>query len=281
MPSPIVLDFPAGQTFSDITSLALIGGVAWGSCNLCVSALDLSPETLRSTGHFADITNNPEEAWIQYCRLDRRSRERIQLPMRSFSKNVYGLAIGLSVGGPVGSLARTVEYAAISSARFLVRRFTSFVAARAIRLVSSAIEDVASAVSSGGTVGTSGGFLNMFDGGALHGLNGNNTLELDVSAIGRMNYCVLQLSGGCIAGAGVNLLLVGRFPSLWARFTQAAMGQFLISGGFNNPVNVVTYMGDLLGYCHDIFSEAYCFAIIGDAQFGLVLPGVDINIIAS
>lgn len=183
-------------------------------------------------------------------------------------KPVHGLCIGVSAGGPIGELgdtvARPLRYGVIWLRRFLVQRISQFVRRRLLALG----DDALGLISGNLTTGTSGGFMNMYDGGALHGINGNSTLNLSIRRLRRMNCIVIQLSGGVIVGAGVSLLLIGDFPSMRSFMPRR-----------DDPVYEIGE--DLYEYITGVWNGAYCCALIGDAAIGAILPGVDINIIAS
>lgn len=281
MPAPVITAFEAGEQFSSISSLTLLLGVSWGTCSLPLRELDFRRETLESTGLYIGIEDNPEEAFDQYCRLDAASRRRIHLPRMVYSKTVHGFSIGLSLGGPVGNLSSAIEEGMLDASRALLRRFTQSAAQQVVTFMADAAQDATSYVSSFGQVGTSGGFFNMYDAGALHGVNGNDTLSLNIADIGGMNFCLLQLGGGCIAGAGINILLIGRFRSLSSAIGTDLLDTVLAIGGMAHLLNAVEFTGCLLSYFTEVFRNAYCYTIIGDASAGIILPGVDIKIVAS
>lgn len=56
MGNVVVLRYGGGRTFSNINSLAFIGGVAWGECYLPVVPLDFRAETMRRARGFGSCT---------------------------------------------------------------------------------------------------------------------------------------------------------------------------------------------------------------------------------
>ncbi|TXI34932.1 MAG: hypothetical protein E6Q58_00955 [Niabella sp.] len=271
MGSVLVIRNPAGRQFTDLASLSFVGGIAWGECFLQLCPLlfdDLTMESARGFGR-SYIGTSSQSKYDQYCRLSSEFREEIEGYADGITKQVKGISIGVSVGGSLGELGDVITRGArigvVWLQRFLVQRFSRFIRQRAVELV----EDGLGSATSGFTTGTSGGFFNMYDGGALHGMNGNDTLDLEIERIYRMNFAVIQLGGGVIVGAGINLLMIGDFPSI---------NTIIERRGTGSHFEIDTH---LMAYLTSLFSSGYCYAFIGDAAIGAILPGVDLNIVAS
>lgn len=271
MGSVLVIRNPAGRQFTDLASLSLIGGVAWGECFLQLSPLMFDEYTMRAARGFGSyyVTASNQEKFDQYCNLSSDFRLEIEGYAPAITKNVKGISIGISVGGSMDELgefiARGARIGIVYLQRFLVQRFSRFIRSRLEALA----DDALSAGTGGFTTGTSGGFFNMYDGGALHGMNGNSTLDLEFDRIQRMNFAVIQLGGGCIVGVGINFLVIGGFPSINTVIRRHGSGS-----DFELDTNFLDYFSDL-------FTQGYCYAFIGDAAIGAILPGIDLNIIAS
>lgn len=270
MGNVVVLRYGGGRTFSNVSSLAFIGGVAWGECFLPIVPLDFSADAMENARGFGSwyTTATAQEKYDQYCRLDEEFRLDIERYAPGITRRVRGITIGVSTGGPVDELATTVtrslRHGIVWLQRFLVQRFSLFVRRRLLALG----DDLLGMAGGSFTTGTSGGFMNMFDGGALHGINGNSTLNLNTERLYDMNCVVIQLAGGCLVGAGVSVLIMGDFPSIRTFIPQ-----------IDDPV--YEFGEDLYNYITGVWDNAYCCALIGDAAIGAILPGVDINIIAS
>lgn len=266
----LVIRNPVGRQFADLTSFSLIGGVSFGECFLQLSPLLFDDYYMENSMGFGRsyVGASKQAKYDQYCRLSSQYREQIEGYADGITKQVYGISIGISSGGSlsaIGDLVERVGTAAISRLeRLLVRQFSNIIRQGVLALLNDGMNAGAGQL----TTGISGGFFNMYDGGALHGMNGNSTLDLDFSRINRMNFAVLQLTGGVIIGTGINLLIIGDFPSI-RTITQARIGFY-----FSLEQNFINYLVDL-------FSRGYCFAFIGDAAIGAILPGIDLNIVAS
>jgi hypothetical protein len=261
MPSPVFLAFESGETFSSISTLSVVGGVAWGSCTLAYRTLDFRRERLDETGWFVN-TPTDRDVYDQFCRLPSDYQERLFLPRRTTTKAVSGFSFGFGPGGAVSLLGEAAEEA--------IER----VAAPALHaLVQGALDDLINdtvgAVSNAGglTVGTAGGFLHMFDAGTFHGMNGRDMFSLRPEQIASYDYCMLQVAFGAGVSASVNLLMLGDFRP---RGDYFPMGQ-----------NDLERAMALYQYVSDINQRAQAFVVIGEAQAGLILPGGTINIVTT
>lgn len=272
MGTVLVMRNPTGRPFSDVSSLTLVGGVAWGECFLQLSPLLMDDDDLieQARGFGRRYVGASRQAiYNQYCRLDATFRLEIEGYAGAITKSVRGISFGISTGGPMGELAGTVTRSfrrgLIWLQRFLVQRFSRFVRERLLDLA----DDGVGLMAGNFTAGTSGGFFNMYDGGALHGIGEHSTLDLDITRLRRMNFLVVQLAGGVIVGAGINLLIIGDFPSITSILSR------------DGHESLPEIADNLMSYITGVFNNAYCWALIGDAAVGAILPGVDINLVGS
>lgn len=245
MASPILLAHDPGESFSSITSLSLVGGIAWGSCLLAYRNLDFSREALDAARLYVGC-NTDQEIFDQYCRLDRESRERIHLPRRTSTKSVRGISIGLSASGALDlfdSVAETV-----------VRPFFRNLLADTVGMA-------------GLTTGTAGGFMNMFDAGAFHGMNGHSDFSFDIENFSELEYCMVQFGVGALVSAAVNILLLGNFRNI----------NYFVT----NDQNAFEKAAGIASYLYNVMSFYQCYTLIGEASAGLILPGGSINIVAT
>ena len=67
---------------------------------------------------------------------------------------------------------------------------------------------------SGLTTGTAGGFMNMFDAGAFHGINGHSDFSFTMDNFSTFEYCMVQFGVGAFVSAAVNILLLGNFRNI-------------------------------------------------------------------
>lgn len=279
MGSVVVLRYANNQRVTDISSLSILAGIAWGSCFLPVVPLDFSRDAMESARGFGSyyVNASRQQIYEQYCRLDEQFRLEIELYEFGITKDVCGFSFGIDTGGVLGELgdvitSRPIRRGLVWLQRSITGPLSNFIRNQITNLAEDAIDSSVGSIGNFFNLssGTSGGFLNMYDGGALHGANGHSTLNLEVSSIRRMNCAIIQLKGGFAVEAGINLLLIGSFPSL---------STFNIRRRRDDSVFEVA--SDLMAYLNRVFSELYCYTVVGDAGVGIIPPGVDINIIAS
>lgn len=272
MGSVLVIRNPPGRQLTDIASFSIIGGVAWGSCFLQVFPLLFDDDVILDARGFGRryVGASRQAIYDQFCRLSSNFRLEIEGYEPAITKDVKGISIGISAGGNVMGVMEDVVGTGIRRALVWFQRTFAVRFSRFLNLILRDLIDDGLGMGSGAlTTGVSGGFFNSFDGGALHGVNGNSTLNLEINRIRNMNFCIFQVGGGLIVGAGINLLIIGDFPStdtlLPHRFTDARM---MMESHF-------------LDYINHVREHAYCIALVGDAAVGAILPGVDFNIIGS
>ena len=245
MASPILSAYDPGESFSSINTITIGGGLAWGSCLLAYRNLDFSREALDAARLYVGC-NTDQEIFDQYCRLDRESRERIHLPRRTSTKPVRGISIGVSASGALDifdSVAETVV-------RPLFRELLSNTVGMA-----------------GLTTGTAGGFMNMFDAGAFHGMNGHSDFSFNVEEFSELEYCLVQFGVGALVSAAVNILLLGNFRNI----------NYFVT----NDQNIFEKAAGVSSYLYNVMSFYQCYTLIGEASAGLILPGGSINIVAT
>lgn len=225
------------------------------------------------------VTATPQQIYEQYCRLDSYRRERIERLESPIIKRVSGISIGLSSGGSLDAITDVLHgpiNQGINLLRNQIRRpLLNFIRNRLTNLADDARDFAISEADERLelTTGVSGGLFSSIDGGILRGTNGYSSFGLDAGAIRNLNFAIIQIGGGLIVGAGINLLLMGNFRSfrsMIASFRSLGDSLFTLSADDH-----------LLLYLGNVFSHAQCFAFVGDAAVGVILPGVDLNIIAS
>ncbi len=244
MGSPIIMAYDSGESFSSINTLTLGVGVAWGTCLIAYRNLDFRREALDVSGLYVGLSTD-EEIFNQYCNLDRESRERIHLPRRTSTKSVHGISFGLNAGGAL-DLFDSVSEAVL---RPVFRELLS----NTVGL-------------SGLTVGTAGGFMNMFDAGVFHGINGHTNFSININNFPTYEYCLVQFGVGALVSAALNILLIGNFRNLTHYIVDVN----------NMPDNF-----GLVRYLYNVMTMSRCYAVIGEASAGLILPGGSVNIVAT
>lgn len=244
MASPIIMAFEPGESFSSINTITVGGGIAWGECLLAYRNLDFSRGALDEAACFVGC-NTDQEIFDQYCRLDHDRRERIHLPRRTFTRPVRGISVGVSASGAldifdgIGDLVRPLFRELISNTIGMV----------------------------GLTTGTAGGFMNMFDAGAFHGMNGNTDFSIDMERFSTYQCCMVQLGVGAFVAAAVNILYMGDFRNMYFHIT--------------NEMNVLEKIAGLMSYLADVIHHGQCYAVVGEASAGLILPGGSVNVVGS
>lgn len=279
--SVLVIRNPVGKQLTDITSLALGGGIAFGELYLQLATLMFDRETIARARGFGReyVGATPQFIYEQYCRLDWHRRAEIERLEAPITKSLYGLSFGVSTGGSLESVASLLQRPVRRGLVILQRRFRmplwSFIRARLLNLAEDSIDFGVSQADDaiGLTTGVSGGIISGNDGGILRGLGGYSNFSLDAGAVRRSNFAIIQLGGGLIVGAGINLLLIGDFPSFASMISSV---DAIVNSIFPSSIEESLFM-----YIGNVFSQAQCFAFVGDAAAGAILPGVDINIIAS
>lgn len=112
MGCPMLLNYPPGTTFSNINSITLSAGVAWGECNLRVIPLE---------GYSGELLE-------QYMSIPRAVRGEYQVPDTvEITKRLFGVSIGLGLSGPIDDAADSVEdliTLAVRQAERRIRRST-------------------------------------------------------------------------------------------------------------------------------------------------------------
>jgi hypothetical protein len=236
--------YDPGESFSSINTITVGGGIAWGTCLLAYRNLDFSREALDEAACYIGC-NTDQEIFDQYCRLDHERRERIHLPRRTSTKSVRGISIGVSAGGAldlfdsIGDLVRPVFRELISNTVGMT----------------------------GLTTGTAGGFMNMFDAGAFHGMNGHSDFSFNIDHFSELEYCMVQFGVGAFVSAGVNILLLGNFRNI----------NYFVT----NDQNPFEKIAGIASYLYNVMSFYQCYTLIGEASAGLILPGGAVNIVAT
>ena len=245
MASPIIMAYDPGESFSSLNTLTVGGGISWGSCLLAYRNLDFS-RTALDAARLYEGCNTDQEIFDQYCRLDRESRERIHLPRHTSTKSVRGISIGLNAGGALDLFDSVAE----SVLRPVFRELFS----NTVGLT-------------GLTVGTAGGFMNMFDAGAFHGMGGNSDFAFNIDHFDEKEYCLVQFGVGALVSAALNILLLGNFRNI----------NYFVT----NDMNAFEKVGGIASYLYNVMTQSQCYAVIGEASAGLILPGGSINIVAT
>ena len=244
MASPLISAYNPGESFSSINTITVGGGIAWGNCLLAYRNLNFSRAALDEAGLYVGC-NTDQEIFDQYCRLDRESRARIHLPRRTFSRSVSGISLGVSASGAldifdsIGDLVRPVFRELISNTVGMA----------------------------GLTTGTAGGFMNMFDAGAFHGMNGHDDFSFNIDNFSGFQCCLVQFGVGAFVSAALNILLLGNFRN--------------ISYFVTNEMNAFEKVAGIVRYLYNVMSFTQCYTLIGEASAGLILPGGSVNIVAS
>lgn len=245
MGSPILIAYDPGERFSSINTLAVGGGISWGTCLLSYRNLDFSRHTLDGAGFYVGC-NTDEEIFFRYCHIELDKRHLIYLPRNRVTKLVAGISIGMSYGGILDifdSVAKTVFWN-------VFRHF-----------ISNTIGGVAGLADL--TVGTT---TSIIDSGVFHGINGNDNFSLNINNFSTYEYCLVRFSAGALLGVAVNILLLGNFR----KFTHYTLNEHKM------PDN-----SWLIRYLYDVIAFSQCFVIIGEASAGLILPGGSANIVAT
>jgi len=237
--------YDSGESFSSINTITIGGGIAWGDCLLAYRNLDFSRAALDEAACYIGC-NTDQEIFDQYCRLDRQRRERIHLPRRTATKSVRGISIGISAGGALDMFD--------SIAESVLRPVFREVFSNTVGL-------------SGLTVGTAGGFMNMFDAGAFHGMGSHSDFSFNMDHFPEFEYCLLQFGVGALVSAAVNILLLGDFRNI----------NYFVT----NDLNAFEKVAAIASYLYNVMSLSQCYALIGEASAGLILPGGSINIVAT
>ncbi|GEM_PF-1547217 len=279
--SVLVIKNPAGTQLTNITSIAVVGGIAFGTCHLQLATLQFDRATMARASGFGSyyVTATQQEIYEQYCRLDSRRREQIERLESPIIKRVSGITVGLSSGGSLDAITDVLHGPigrGIDLLQNRIRRpLLNFIRNRVLNLADIG-RDYAITVADQQfelTTGVSGGMFSSIDGGILRGANGYSNFGLDVNAIRNLNVAIIQVGGGLIVGAGVNLLVIGNFRSF-----RSMISSFRSLG---DSIFTTSVDDQLLLYLGNVFSHAQCYAVVGDAAVGAILPGVDLNIIAS
>ncbi|MBK8683792.1 MAG: hypothetical protein IPN26_01755 [Bacteroidetes bacterium] len=265
MPSPVFLAYDVGETFSSINTLTLGAGIAWGTCTLAYRTIDFSRERLDETGWFVN-TPTDRDVYDQYCRLSRPLQEQLHLPRQTITKSVRGVSVGFSAGGvldifdnlPIRSIWDFTEETIEQAIQASNRRIAQEIVNNTVGIGSNA---------GGLTVGTAGGFNQMFDAGVFYGMNGHDMFSLTPELINSYDFCLVQIGVGAGVSASCNFVFLGDFRD------------------FSHYISLDREIYErIIGvgeYIYDVINRAHAFVLIGEAQAGVILPGGSINIVAT
>jgi hypothetical protein len=245
MPSPLFLAYEAGETFSDISSIAITHGICWGTCTVPYARVDFSDsgEPSPSRIRFGNC-HTDEERFDLYSRLDGTFRRSLLLPRRVVQRTVFGITLGFNAGGALDMF---------SSVEDMVRR-----------IFREALSTTAG--NSGLTTGSSGGL--MPSGVFLPYPNSGNTMfSIEEYQMDAYDFCLIQGVIGAGVSSSASLLLMGNYGSLYNPFREHNVSSL-------DNQSLVTF---LLG----VLRNTQYYNMIGDVNVGLILPGGNINFLIS
>ena len=276
MPSPIILGFGQKKTLSSMNSIVVGGGVTWGTATIPLVPLLFTPERIGDVlgPNFIDANYNGGRLPIdikqfyddRYTRFGTGTQHQFWGPTAPIDKKVMGVAYGLGVGS--GAIVGNILVKAIK----LLLNFFSTVNLTIIQdKILSSVSDSASYNS------------------LIHGINGESTYNMDVSALSTTdnNILIINAGVGALVQGSVNILFIGKFPSiktikfpehmLW-NVAKAILTPF---GKFDVVVDMLKFDAEVIAYFLQVQKHARAYAIITDASYGVILPGATISIFGS
>lgn len=254
MPSPIVLGFNAGESLCALNSIVVIVGGTVGEITAPLTPLNFSSANFASvygsTARLATHTNrfSNETLYNEWTLLPVSFQERFwdRSNRVLIRKRIYGAAVGIETGGVFTAAGEAIQELLIRLAGRLVGRLVSSVG----------LDSLQSSQSSTST---------------LYGINGTDTYNQNVREYSNTstNIFILQGAIGAIAQAGLNIVLFGNFPSI------RTLGSTLLTpNSFAQSVAIFNYL-------RSVFADAKSVALVGDAAVGAILPGVQLQILAT
>lgn len=254
MPSPIVLGFNAGESLCSLNSVVIVVGGSVGEITAPLTPLNFSSANFASVygreARLATQTNrySNETLYNEWTLLPVSFQERFwdRGNRTMLRKRIYGAAIGIQAGGVVSAAGEAVEELLMRLAGRLVGRLVSSIGLDALQSSQSSIS-------------------------TLYGINGTNTYNQNISDYNNSttNIFILQGAIGAIAQAGLNIVLFGNFPSIRTLGTT-----LLTPNSFSQSVAIFNYL-------RSVFAEAKSVAFVGDAAIGFILPGVQVQVLAT
>lgn len=268
----LVTDFPDGQTFSDIGSVAIVVGGAWGECNLCLSRVDLSRSRLQQSRRFDfDLNTLSNDAiYDRWYRMNPTDQRDFFSGGISIRKRVWGFAAGASYTALADVFGNGLRGIAAS--------------------ISTDFVDYVNVLSANWSAS-----LSIF-----RGIGNYNTKFLGHENLRNLNICVLRGSlTAFVLGVACNLVIIGNFRSINS-VLDGVLNQNAISIGFDALTNIATtgsimagltvtagrlaanvdltrFENNLRGYLHDVSANAMAYGFIPEGSIGLVSFGADFS----
>lgn len=270
MPTPIIIAFEGAKSLTSMNSITLGVGVTWGSATIPLIPLiftqDRMEGIINQESTFYDLrtpVNNEEFYNKAYVDCSTNSKHHFRGAITTIDRKVMGGAFGISTGGGSESEAATIL---VKGFKFLWSFFSN------VNL--AIVQDRFGSVSSNSLV---------------HGINGENTYNLDVSTLSTNdnNVLIINAGAGAVVQSSVNILFIGKFPSIKTikfpehMFSNVAQSTF-------NPIKIAEMVKDavefdieIMKYFWNVKKHAHAYAFIADASYGVILPGATISIFGS
>ena len=255
MPSPIILGYNTTESLCSINSIVIGIGGSLGTITAPLTPLNLSSENFAAaygrSSHLATRTDHYSNEYLydQWNLLPYSYQERFwdRNHRLIIQKRIYGAALGVQAGGAVSAAGNAVEQLIVSLAGRLIGRVISGIGLDSLQSSQSSVS-------------------------TLYGINGTDTYNQNITDYSTVNTNIFIVQGsiGAIAQAGLNMVLFGNFPSI--RTVGASM--LLTPNSFTQSVAVFNYL-------RSVFARAQSVAFVGDAAIGVILPGVQLQVLAT
>ena len=273
MPSPIELTFGAGESLGTLDSVTIGVGGVWGSVTMPFTPLEFTRERIaRAFGQrFADESmpvNNERFYWDRYIQLPVSLQPQFHGTPVPVSRRVRGISVGINEGGVLSeagdlavqgsrSLGRAVGWgvgrvfsAGASYARVNAARAFGFAVSNFLQRVG--LDRMQSSQTLNAT---------------LYGMNHNDTYNMAMASFTQnpaLNICMVGGAASAIVQAAGSVAFIGPFGS--ARDIRL------------NPLYTVQ---DTASYLYNVATRSYAYCFLRDAAIGLIVPGAQVQLVAS
>jgi len=254
---PIIMDFGSWGSLSSMYSLVVGVGPTAGTLTLPFTHLKFTPDRCVAA-HYGGVDPSDKESFYNnsFTALQASDQQAFYAEQGGPGNiSVYGVAVGGSGAGAF----KAVQAELGDVLKKVGEKFASVMTGAGI--------DFAQKTQSANAL--------------LHGLNGRDTYNMDITELNNpnLNVFLIQLAGGCGVATAVNLLFIGPFPSLMQDIKSSLLNPSNWAGLLLSTSQ--TFLTIIANHYLNIINQSIGFVAVQDGAYGYIPPGVTLSVIYS